>query len=77
LIEVGGIEHAADARGRVPIMAPGKPAAIADFSTAAARAPSCIGTVASGTKAGSDFPAASIASLMRRLHASPSTAGSS
>ena len=58
-------------------MAPGKPASIAPLSTAAARAPSCSGTVASGTKRGSVRAADSIASLISRLHASPSAAGSS
>ena len=45
--------------GWVPIIAPVKPAACASRSTSAARAPSCSGTVASGTKRGSAFAAAS------------------
>src|SRR6516225_12160114 len=36
-------------RGKVEIIAPGKPAASAALSTVAARAPSCSGTLASGT----------------------------
>ena len=47
------------------------------LSTAAARAPSCSGTVASGTSRGSALAAASIASLASRLHASPSAGGNS
>jgi hypothetical protein len=64
-------------RGKVEIIAPGKPAATAAFSTAPARAPSCSGTLASGTNRRSAFAAASWASLKRRHQASPSAAGSS
>ena len=64
-------------RGKVEIMAPGKLAAIAAFSTAPARAPSCIGSVASGTKRDSDLAAARSASLNMAHQASPSAAGRS
>ena len=64
-------------RGKVEIMAPRKPAAMADFSTDPARAPSCIGSVQSGTKRGSVLAADSSASLNITHQRSPSSAGRS
>src|SRR5216683_1147646 len=61
-------------RGKVEIIRPGKPAAIADLSTAAARTPSCSGATASGTKRGSALAMATCASLISRHQASPSAA---
>ena len=64
-------------RGKVEIMAPRKPAAIAALSTAPARAPSCIGKVASGTKRGSALAAASSPSFISLHQVSPWSGGSS
>ena len=64
-------------RGSVPIMTPGKPAATAARSTSAAAAPSCSGTVASGTKRGSILAVAARWVLVSWAHAVPSAAGSS
>src|ERR1700675_657616 len=57
--------------GWVPIIAPLKPAACASRSTSAARAPSCRGTVASGTKRGSRIAVCAKCVLISRDQAAP------
>jgi len=64
-------------RGKVEIMAPRKPDAIAAWRTTPARAPSCIGKVANGTKRGSAFAAASSPSFISLHQVSPWSGGSS